>query len=211
MPGSSGLKIFDDQHFYHRKAERLSNNNFDVILVDYKQYYKNSRDVSKPQKSTGEKIAWTVKEVLSEMDTLKLITKNSPGHIIGWSLAGEGVFHLIKDEYYLKEKNIKSVILLYPSNQDNMEIDPHVPLLVLAGKADNVINISDLSLRCLNKSNIKFMLFDESYHGFDIESLTKARSIRFPPVFGKRYNFQYNEESAKIAMMEIINWLDILR
>ncbi len=56
LPGSSGLKIFDDQHFYHRKAERLSNNNFDVILIDYKQYFKNSRDVSKPQKSTGEKL-----------------------------------------------------------------------------------------------------------------------------------------------------------
>lgn len=208
LPGSSGLKIFKDKSFYHRRADSLSKENYDVILIDYKAYFKASANPNKPTTTAGDKIAWAVEEVLKELKNQSWIDEVFNGYIIGWSLAGEGVFNLVKDNNFVSENKIKKAVLFYPSNRDTVEIRSSIPLLILVGDSDNVIDIKDLKERAEQCKMTNLILFNECYHGFDIESLTKKKTMRFPPLFGKKYIFFYNKTEAIIANNEMMEFLE---
>lgn len=208
LPGSSGLTIFDDKTFYNRQAETLKNLGYSVILLDYKAFYKSSQNKTKPNNSTGDKIAWVIKQTILLAKCKKQIELSQNGHLLGWSLAGEGVFTLLKDTAFINKYNIKSVGLYYPSNQSEQSITTTIPLLIQIGEEDNVVNPKKLESQIENSENIKVITYQNSFHGFDIETLTDERIFRFPPLFGKKYIFKYNVDVASKAKNEFMNFLN---
>ncbi|MBS1738459.1 MAG: dienelactone hydrolase family protein [Bacteroidetes bacterium] len=207
LPGSSGLTIFNDKTFFNRQADTLSNWGYSVILIDYKSFYKSSRDKTKPNSSTGDKIAWVVKQVVSLAAKRQQINLNESGHILGWSLAGEGVFNLLRDTTYIQENNIKSVALYYPSNQEDQKITTSIPLLIQFGEKDNVVNFQKISTQITDRTKTQIIIYPNSSHGFDIETLTTERKLRFPPLVGKKYVFKYNKLAAEQAQKELKSFL----
>jgi len=207
LPGSSGLTIFDDKHFYHRKAEAMKNLGFTVILLDYKALYKSINNESKPKGSAGDKIAWTVKQAISIALHSKHIKPMQKGHLLGWSLAGEGIINLLKDTSFITFSNIQSAALFYPSNEGKQSITTSIPLLIQIGEADNVVDAKDLKDQIADQDKVQLIFYPQCAHGFDIESLSRGKKLRFPPIFGKQYLFQYNEESANRAYSELMRFL----
>lgn len=208
LPGSSGLTIFEDSTFYNRKAEYLSQNGFDVLLCDYKAFYQASTSVSKPKGTTGEKISWVAKQVIQLAKVEQNFYNSNKGHIIGWSLAGEGVFKLLKDSLFISENKISSVALFYPSNNEQLEITATIPVLIQIGQNDKTVIADKLQKQIKNIEKVKFITYRSSFHGFDIESLTKPKSIKFPPVIGKKHTFFYNKEAAEKAYSELTIFLN---
>lgn len=208
LPGSSGLTIFDDKTFYNRQADSLRNFGYSVILIDYKAFYKLSQEKTKPSNSTGDKIAWVVKQVISLARERQQINLNQSGHIIGWSLAGEGVFNLLKDTSFVQKNNIKSVALYYPSNQIEQTISTSIPLLIQFGENDNVVNPQKIIAQVIDKSRTQIIIYPNSFHGFDIETLTTEKKVRFPPIIGKKYIFKYNREAEENGRKALIDFLN---
>lgn len=205
LPGSSGLTIFEDSTFYKRKAEILTQKGYDVLLLDYKSFYKSS---IKPTKgSTGEKISWVVRQAIKMAKDKQQINLTDNGHIIGWSLAGEGVFNLLKDTTFVNNNKIKSVALYYPSNNKKIEISTTIPLLLLVGESDKTVGANKLKSQIKSYEMIKFIVYPNAFHGFDIETLTKPKTIKFPPVIGKKHTFFYNKEATEKASIELAKFL----
>ncbi len=207
LPGSSGLNIFEDSTFYYRKAEYLNQIGFDILLLDYKAFYQSSTLTNKPKGSTGEKISWVVKQVIQIAKTNRHIEQVNNGHIIGWSLAGEGVFKLLKDTAFISESKISSVALFYPSNNEKLEITTTIPVLIQIGQSDKTVIADKLYKQIKYIENIKFITYPNSFHGFDIETIVQPKKIIFPPVIGKKHIFLYNKEAAEKAYLELTNFL----
>lgn len=203
LPGSSGLKIFDDKHFYHRKAEAMKNLGYTVVLLDYKALYKSLNNKDKPKGTTGDKIAWTVKQAISIALHNMHIKTMQKGHLLGWSLAGEGIINLLKDTTFIALSNIQSAALFYPSNERKQSITTQIPLLIQIGEADNVVDAQGLKDQIAEHEKVQLIFYPQCAHGFDIESLSSGKKLRFPPIFGKQYLFQYNEESSNRAYSEL--------
>jgi dienelactone hydrolase len=208
LPGSSGLTIFEDSTFYHRKAEYLNQIGFDIILLDYKAFYQNSTITDKPKGTIGEKINWVVKQIIQLAKNKQQIEKENNGHIIGWSLAGEGVFKLLKDTTFISENKISSVALFYPSNNEKLEITSTIPILIQVGQSDKTVIADKLYKQIRNFEKIQFITYPNSFHGFDIETILKPKKIKFPPVIGKQHIFLYNKKAAEKAYLELNKFLN---
>ena len=207
LPGSSGLTIFNDTSFYKRQADTLSKLGFNIILVDYKGFYKNSTITNKPQGTTGEKIYWVIRNVIDLAKELKFINTNQSGHVIGWSLAGEGIFKLLNDTAFVLKSNITSAALFYPSNQTKIAITSSIPLLIQTGDKDKVTNVDNLKSQIVSTTKVTIIIYPDCYHGFDIESITEKKSFRFPPIVGKTYSFLYNKDASDKAKQRLFEFL----
>lgn len=207
LPGSSGLTIFEDSTFYNRKAEYLNRLGYDILLLDYKTFYQTSTSTDKPKGSTGEKINWVVKQVIQIAKEKLQIENLSKGHIIGWSLAGEGIFRLLKDTTYISEIRLKSVALFYPSNNEKLEITTTIPLLIQTGQSDKTVVADKLHKQIKSTEKTIFITYQNCFHGFDIETLIKPKTIKFPPVIGKKHTFLYNKEATKMAYVKLTEFL----
>jgi dienelactone hydrolase len=207
LPGSSGLIIFEDSTFYHRKAEYLKQLGYDILLLDYKKFYQTSTLTDKPKGTTGEKISWVVKQVIQIAKEKQQIENLNKGHIIGWSLAGEAVFKLLKDTTFVSDNKLKSVALYYPSNNEKLEITTTIPLLIQIGQIDKTVNVDNLQKQIKSSEKIKFLTYQNSFHGFDVETITQPKTIKFPPVIGKKHTFYYNKEASEKSLIELIAFL----
>jgi dienelactone hydrolase len=207
LPGSSGLIIFEDSTFYHRKAEFLNQLGYDILLLDYKRFYQTSTLTDKPKGNTGEKISWVVKQVIQIAKEKQQIENLNKGHIIGWSLAGEAVFKLLKDTTFVSDNKLKSVALYYPSNNEKLDITTTIPLLIQIGQIDKTVNADNLQKQIKSSEKIKFLTYQNSFHGFDVETITQPKTIKFPPVIGKKHTFYYNKEASEKSLIELIAFL----
>ncbi|MBL7703129.1 MAG: dienelactone hydrolase family protein [Ferruginibacter sp.] len=208
LPGSSGFTIFDDSTFYDRKAAALNKSGYDVLLLDYKSFYRNSVSADKPKGTTGEKISWVVKQLLAQAKQRQQIDTTKKGHIIGWSLAGEGVFRLLKDTAFITGNNINSAALFYPSNNEEIEITTAIPVLLQMGGSDKTAVPDKIKKQVKSFEKIKLVIYPGSFHGFDVETITQPKLIKFPPVIGKKHTFLYNKEAAEKAYSELVLFLN---
>jgi dienelactone hydrolase len=209
LPGSNGLTIFEDSTFYNRKAEYLNQKGFDIILLDYKSFYQASTLTDKPKGTSGEKISWVVKQVIQIAKKNQQLEKAGKGHIIGWSLAGEGVFKLLKDTSFVSENKITSVALFYPSNNEKLKITTSIPVLIQIGQSDKTVIAEKLQKQIKSTEKIKFITYPDSFHGFDIETILIPKILKFPPVIGKKHTFLYNKESTEKAYIELTKFLRV--
>lgn len=210
LPGSSGLKIFEDERHYFRAAESLNAAGFDALIVDYKPAYKASKGA--PDGPTGAKIAWVTGQAIDWAKAQGHFDGNAPGAIIAWSLGGEGLWRMLADPGLLDREHIRAAAAYYPSNQDNHTLHAHIPLVILTGEADDVVELSEVKALVAKRDKsaegeVLLKSYPGAHHGFDISSLTKKRTMELIPLIGPRATFAYNAEAASGAHRVLLDFL----
>jgi dienelactone hydrolase len=199
LPGASGLRIFDDDGHYFRAAAALHAEGFDVLVVDYKAFYRASPD--RPDVETGDKIAWVVERCIAWARDSGRIAPDQPGVLVAWSLGAEGLWPMLPDAPRLERLGVRAAAAYYPSHESRTPITSAVPLLVLTGEADDVTPLKDLRrvLDPARSPGVELVTYPEAHHGFDIESLTKPRTVRLLPLVGPSGTFAHGEAAAADA------------
>jgi len=205
LPGSDGLKIFDDAHHYFDLADELNKEGYSVLLVDYVAAYKASQ--RNMDESTGEKIVWVTEQTIKWGINEQIINPKIKGSIIGWSLAGEGIILLANDEKKIEQLHIESIALYYPSNKAKVKLKSDLPILVQSGDKDLVANQREIRQYYEGNTNTQIITYGNAHHGFDVASLIEERTLRFPPIVGKKYTFAYNENAHKASLQKLIAFL----
>lgn len=206
LPGTGGLKIFKDTTHYYNIAKKLNAEGISVLLVDNAAAYKASkRDVDEEE---PQQILWTLEQALNWAKKKGNISKTSKGSIVGWSRAGLGVIPLANDEKELERLHIKSMALFYPANGYEIQLKPKVPVLVMTGGKDRIVKVDDI-LKYMIAENVTIQVYDDAYHGYDVESLEKGKYFRFIPFISKKiYLLKYDKEAAEESMDELIKFLN---
>lgn len=205
LPGTGGLRIFKDTTHYYNMAKELNKVGISVLLVDNVAAYKASKREVKEE--DPEKILWTLAQALEWASQENYIDTSSKGSIVGWSRAGLGLIPLANNGKMLDSLNIKSMVLFYPANGYDIELRPEVPVLVLTGGKDRIVKLDDILDKMVSE-DVSIKIYDEAYHGFDVESLDKGKYFRYVPFISKRiYLLKYDEEAAKDAIQQLKDFL----
>lgn len=205
LPGTGGLRIFKDTTHYYNVAKRLNAEGISVLLVDNVAAYKASkRNVDEEEPA---QILWTLDEALKWAKQNGDIDPNSEGSIVGWSRAGLGLIPLANDEKELQKINVKSIALFYPANGYEIQLKPKVPLLIMTGGKDRIVQVDDI-LKYLVAEDATIKVYDDAYHGYDVSSLKKGKYFRFIPFISKKqYLLKYDEAATKESFEELIKFL----
>lgn len=213
LPGSSGLVVLGDDKHYFEVGRRLGELGFDVLLVDYKAFYRASDD--RPDVATGEKIAWVVHRVVEGAKSRGLIDDDARGVLAAWSLGAEGVWALGNENGdSFDALGIDRCVLWYPSVERVMDEsgvrELEVPVLAMVGDADDVTLLDDLEsvldLYIIN-GIVELVVYPQAHHGFDIESIGPSQSMRFPPIIGEQVTFGYNRNADLDAWARAVDFL----
>ncbi len=205
LPGTGGLRIFKDTTHYFNIAKKLNAEGISVLLVDNVAAYKASkRDVKEEEPA---QILWTLEESLKWAKQQGFIDPDSSGSIVGWSRAGLGIIPLANDAEELNKHHIRSIALFYPANGYEIQLKPKVPVLVMTGGKDRIIEADDI-LNYMVDENTTIKVYADAYHGYDVESLKKGKYFRIIPFISKKhYLLKYDEEAAKDSMEQLIQFL----
>jgi len=213
LPGSSGLVVLGDDKHYFEVGRRLGELGFDVLLVDYKAFYRASDD--RPDVATVEKIAWVVHRVVEGAKSRGLIDDDARGVLAAWSLGAEGVWALGNENGdSFDALGIDRCVLWYPSVERVMDEsgvrELEVPVLAMVGDADDVTLLDDLEsvldLYIIN-GIVELVVYPQALHGFDIESIGPSQSMRFPPIIGEQVTFGYNRNADLDAWARAVDFL----
>lgn len=205
LPGTGGLRIFKDTTHYYEVAKKLNSEGISVLLVDNIAAYKASkRDVKEEEPA---QIVWTLEEALKWAKQNGNITPDSEGSIVGWSRAGLGLIPLANDVSELKRLKIESIALFYPANGYEIQLKPKVPVLVMTGGKDRIVKVDDI-LKYMVAENATVQVYDDAYHGYDVQSLKKGKYFRYVPFITKKhYLLKYDEEATKESMKNLIEFI----
>lgn len=205
LPGTGGLRIFKDTTHYYDMARALNNEGISVLLVDNVAAYKASK--RKVTKDEEEMILWTLRQALDWAKQHNYIDSNSNGSLVGWSRAGIGAIPLANDPERLQTFQINKMALFYPANPFEIDLKPKIPVLVITGGKDRIIKLDDI-LNHMVAENVTIKVYNDAYHGFDVESLEKGKYYRIIPFITKKiYLLKYDEVAAKDAVEE---WIDFM-
>ena len=205
LPGTGGLRIFRDTTHYYKVAEKLNEAGISVLLVDNAASYRASK--RKVKEEEPQQILWSLEQAMAWASEKQYINTSSKGSIVGWSRAGLGLIPLANDDKLLDTLNIKSIALFYPANGYELDLRPKVPVLVLTGGSDRIIKLDDV-LNHMVSENVTLKVYDDAYHGFDVESLKKGKYFRYIPLISKKiYFLKYDEEAAEDAMQQLVDFL----
>lgn len=205
LPGTGGLRIFNDTTHYYKMAEKLNGEGYSVLLVDNAAAYKASKRKVKEEEPA--EIIWTLEQAMQWAHEENHISKNSKGSLVGWSRAGLGVIPIANSQRLLDSLNIKNIVLFYPANGHELNLRPKVPVLVLTGAQDRIVKVDDI-LKHMVAENVSIKIYDDAYHGFDVESLKKGKYFRYIPFISKKiYLLKYNEEAAQDAVKQMIDFI----
>ncbi len=205
LPGTGGLRIFKDTTHYYNVAKKLNAEGISVLLVDDAAAYKASkRDI---EEEAPAQILWTLNEAMKWAKQNGNIDPNSDGSIVGWSRAGLGLIPLANDAESLDKLNIKSIVLFYPANGYEIQLQPKVPVLIMTGGRDRIVKV-DAILKYLVAENSTIKIYDDAYHGYDVESLKKGKYFRIIPFLSKKkYLLKYDEKAANESFDALIEFL----
>ncbi len=97
--------------------------------------------------------------------------------------------------------------MFYPANGYEIQLKPKVPVLVMTGGKDRIVKVDDI-LNYLIAENATIQVYDDAYHGYDVESLKKGKYYRYIPFISKKhYLLKYDEEATKESLEELIKFL----
>jgi dienelactone hydrolase len=209
LPGSSGLRIFNDDQHYSGLAARLNRQGWSVLLVDYKPAYQES--AAKPKGTADEKILWVTEQAIGWLRQAHPETSSLPGSLVGWSLGAEGVVRLVNDGTKTTALGIRSAVVYYPSIKGKEQLHNKVPLLVLSGEADDVTRAKDVKAfvqgRAPATAPVELEIYPGARHGFDVASLAKRKTIRLLPLIGPKATLQYHPGAASDAEARLVRFL----
>lgn len=200
LPGTGGLRIFKDTVHYYAMAEHMNEIGISVLLVDNAAAYKASR--KKDLKKESDQILWTLEQALDWAIEKEFIDSESYGTLVGWSRAGMGAVPLANDPELLENLHIQAMVLFYPANPEEIKLHTSIPILVLTGGKDRIIKLDDI-LEHMISENVNIKVYDDAYHGFDVESLEKGKYYRYVPFLSKKiYLLKYDQEAAADAVVQ---------
>lgn len=209
LPGSGGLRVLDDDHHYFDVAERLNHDGWSVLLVDYKPAYRSAANA--PKGSAGEKIAWVTERAVEWMNREHAETTALPGALVAWSLGAEGALQIVNNSAKSAALGIRAAAMYYPSNQGKVRMDNQLPVLVLTGGADDVVRATDVESlvrdRPASAPPVELHIYPGAFHGFDVASLKKRKTLRLLPLIGPRATLQYDEAAATDAERRLVDFL----
>lgn len=205
LPGTGGLRIFKDTSHYYNMAAVLNRAGISVLLLDNVAAYKASgRKVKEPE---SEKILWVLHQGITWAKENNYISGHSSGSIVGWSRAGIGLVPLAGDAGQIQSLSLESMVLFYPANPDKIDLKPKIPVLVLTGGADRIIKTESI-LQHMVAEGVSIKIYEDAYHGFDVESLKKGKYYRYIPFISKKiYLLKYDSEAAEDATKQMKNFL----
>ena len=210
LPGSSGLTVFGDEHHYFDAAERLNDQGWNVILVDYKPAYRSIKHDTNRQ--TGEKIAWVTDRAIQWMREQHPDSADLPGALVAWSLGAEGALRIINDPDRAASMGLHSAVVYYPSNKDDAPLHNDIPLLILTGGADDVTRAEQIeslvSAQHQGSAPVDLRVYPDCHHGFDIASIPEKKTLRILPLVGPKATLQYNKPAADSAWTALTQFLD---
>ena len=196
LPGSSGLKIFNDDEHYFRAAKRLNALGVDALVIDYHKAVKYVPAAKKGE--AGQRMLIIVEDALKTMRASGRASARCPAAVIGWSLGGEGAWTAAAEQNF-----VKAVVVYYPTTRAPRPYRNTAPVLALQGEADDVTPLADLNdfaaARPADAAPLIVQAFAGARHGFDVESIVSARSIRFPPVVGPKATFGHDPAATAAA------------
>ncbi|MCB9848214.1 MAG: dienelactone hydrolase family protein [Phycisphaeraceae bacterium] len=209
LPGSSGLTVLDDDHHYFDAAERLCDQGWQVLLVDYKPAYRASGD--KARRSTGEKIAWVTEQAILWMRRNHPETAATPGALVAWSLGAEGAIRIANDPELAASLGLRAAAMYYPSNEDHVALRNRIPLLILTGASDDVTPADEIRTfveeSAEGAAEVVLRVYPECHHGFDIASISQKKTLRILPLIGPKATLQYNQNAAEDAWRTLVGFL----
>lgn len=199
LPGSSGLKIFDDDRHYFRAAAWLNALGLDALVVDYQKAVKFVPAAKKGR--AGARMRIIVEDALAAMRAGGRADPACPAAVMAWSLGAEGAW-----EAAAGAPLAQAVVLFYPTTRAPLPYRNRAPALALQGEADDVTPMADLetfvAARAPDAAPIVVKTYAGARHGFDIESLAAPRSMKFPPLVGRTATFGYDAAAATAAHAE---------
>jgi len=205
LPGTGGLRIFKDTTHYYNVASELNKAGISVLLVDNVAAYKASR--RKVKEEEPEQIIWTLEQAINWASKENFIDTSHKGSIVGWSRAGLGVIPIANSDSLIESLHINSIALFYPANGYKVDLHPKVPVLILIGSKDRIIKLDDI-LKHMIHENTTIKVYDDAYHGFDVESLEKGKYYRYIPFISKKiYLLKYDQASANDSMKQLVEFL----
>ncbi|MDN3723865.1 dienelactone hydrolase family protein [Aequorivita sp. SDUM287046] len=205
LPGTGGLRIFKDTTHYFDMAEKLNAEGISVLLVDNVAAYKASkRNIDEEEPA---QILWTLEQALKWAKKTGKIDDSAKGSIVGWSRAGLGLIPLANNASQIEFLRIKSIALFYPANGYEIQFEPKVPTLIMTGGKDKIVKLDDI-LKYLVAENATIHVYDDAYHGYDVESLKKGKYFRYIPFISKKnYLLKYDEKAANESIEQLIDFL----
>lgn len=197
LPGSGGMSILGDDDHYFRAATWLNTHGVDALVIDY---HKAARRVPAAADGTpGDRMAVIVADALATERARGRAPSACPAAVIGWSLGAEGAWALVQSG----DAAFRGAAMFYPTVRRPQPYRNALPVLVLQGTRDNVTPEADLrsfvAARPTDSATVEITTFEGADHGFDVPSLEPARSMRFPPLIGRRVTFAYNANAAAQA------------
>jgi dienelactone hydrolase len=195
LPGSGGLSILGGDQHYFRAASWLNSLGVDALVIDYHRatrFVPGSRDGE-----AGDRMAAIVADALAFERAAGRAQAACPGAVLGWSLGAEGAWTLAAGD------QVRAAVMYYPTVRRPQPYRNVAPVLVLQGGVDNVTPEAELrafvGARAAESAPLAVVSYAGAEHGFDVESLTRPRSMRFPPLVGQRVTFAYSAGPASEA------------
>jgi dienelactone hydrolase len=206
LPGSSGLRIFGDTTHYYNAAQRLTAAGYIVLLVDYKKAYRILN--GKIKGDTGQKIKWVTSRAIEWAWENGHWPRSQGGRIVAWSLGGEGVWPILNDPAFIQRYHVEKAALYYPSNQSGQKVGSEtIPFIVFCGLEDRITPAQNIRETCPFAPAECLFFYPDAHHGFDISSLKKAKTVRFPPFFGKKHIFKWEEKAVTDSWEQLLEFL----
>lgn len=207
LPGSGGLSVLGDDEHYFRAAAWLNARGVDALVIDY---HRAARFVAAARDGeAGPRMAAIVADALTTQRSLGRMAEACPGTVIGWSLGGEGAWALAAASE--RDPALAAVAMFYPTVRAAGPYRNTLPVLVLQGEADNVTPARELNAfvaaRAPDSAPLDVRSLTGAAHGFDVVSLDPPRSMRFPPLVGRRATFGYDARASEAAMSALEQFL----
>jgi dienelactone hydrolase len=176
-----------------------------VIILDYMKYFRKNK--LRFGNSVPDIIYESCKHALNEASKNNWISFKSPGNIIAWSLGSEGALKIANDSLFVLQYSIKKLAVFYPSNQFYEICMPLIPVLVQTGTKDNVTRMEHILEVYSNHPAVSIKSYDGAAHGFDVSSLSKEKSLRFPPIIGPKFSLHYNGQAAEKSLQLLLEFI----
>lgn len=198
LPGSSGLSVLGDDDHYFRAARWFNARGVDALVVDY---HGAARFVGVDRDGpAGPRMAAIVADAVTSQRAGGRMPAACPGAVIGWSLGAEGVWSLVSRDQSSPLGGLRAGAVYYPTVRQAAGYGSRLPVLALQGEADNVTPSAGLAAFVAGagpgSAPIEMKRYASAHHGFDIASLSKPRSLRFPPLVGPVATFGFNPAAA---------------
>lgn len=205
VPGASGFQPARIQSLYGPIAEKLRENGYVVVFVDYHAAYGLPKG---PIARIGrEDFSRAILASAAYLKSLPFVKSTEIG-VIGWSMGAWGILATLASLPDRDPLPFKAVALFYPGCQGLEPWRANVQILMLLGEEDNVTPPAicvELKRRVAYPSAVQVQTYKGARHGFDISDLPEVAPYPSGKADEQR-TIGYNRYAAARAHDEVLRF-----